>query len=216
MRLTSSFRAMIMAATILLAVPAGATIVWEYAGTAVAGGIPGLAAGDPFTITVSVDETTPDSEASPDLGMYPGAVQSVVFDFGAGTGSFAGAPPGSNHVMVSLPGTTYFEVGIDGIVPLAGHPVVDVRILLVDPLTLGGAATALGGDAFPNPFPPFDASLPFASNVWAAGELIFLDGLNFQTVGTLTSASQVPEAATTLLLGFGALIVSGLRQRSAA
>jgi len=138
MRIIHLLRAIIVSAAFFLAGPVGATIVWEYTGTANAGGIPGLSAGDPFSVTVTLDETVPDSDPDTNIGIYSGAVQNVVFDFGAGTGSFAGAPPGANRVAVGLPGVAFVEVLIGGVVPLAGQAAVDVRIILTDPLnTLG-------------------------------------------------------------------------------
>jgi len=219
MRTKFLFRAFLIAAAFLFAVPSAATIVWEYAGTVngSTAGITSLTDGDAFTISVTLDETTADSDGAPDAGLYLGAVQSAVFDFGAGAYSFAGAPSGPNNQVLSfLPGSTILEVAFSANAPLDGLALVRGRALLIDALNLQGAWAAMGGDVFPNPLPTFDASLPPTSNVWGTGDIFFQFAGGESLSGVVTSARQVPEAGMLLLLSSGVLGVSGLRRRSAA
>jgi PEP-CTERM motif-containing protein len=180
-------------------------ITWLLEGTVfTTGGLPGIAVGDPASMLLTFESSTPDSDPSPDCGLYLGANMSANSTFGSqtfvandglgievsrGTGSVVncGIMPGNNAGYTFRVGQApyliaFFEDGLPVFVPSDALPLVPPNIDL------------------------FDSGIRMAP--------IFSIGAGGGPIAHLNSARAVPEPATALLVGSGLMAAAIRRRRS--
>ncbi len=163
-------------------------------------GANGFSTSLPMSGSFTFNSTTPDSNASANIGRYNGTIQSLSVNVGNYTATYA---PGTSFIrVVNNPGVgSTYRVEVSGLVgpSVNGRTPTGFEIQLVNPA--GGAFT---NDHLPTTPPSLSS---FASSQW---RLIFT-GVGHRVQGALTSL--VPLPAAVWLFGAGLIALVGLGSR---
>ncbi len=160
-----------------------------------------IATGDQYTFRFVFESTTPDSEASPTLGIYYDPIQS--FEITIGTASMTDTPDISIIAIddETVPGQEFYEVGVGKLTFIFGGQT-------------GLPVGTLSSDALPTTF-DIDDLTGFQFSVFdvmtegsAVGSLTFFSDGNGNGNG---DPDDIPAASTWGLLALGLLLLVGAR-----
>ena len=122
-----------------------------------------FSAGDPLTISYSVDTSAADLDGNPQAGVFPGAIQNMVVSFptrGVLTRGTSGPAQTFNNFVdgtVSSDQVFVFSGPLASTTNLAGNPILDAEVdFLSNFLPLPDEPMMISSDAVPTNVPPFD------------------------------------------------------------
>jgi hypothetical protein len=205
---------MVLLAGLLLALPAAAspvTVVMTGVWTSVNGSLlfPPPSIGDPYTATLTYEDSVPNSSAPP-FGDYVFGPGDFSFTLTTGGYVFSSTPSGFNEITLSnLPsgsGGDDLYVYAESLVGSPGLPAFDVSYL--NPSLFDFSGAALGSVAL--------TGIPWTTASWPSSRSMVLfagvsDGPFIDLGGTIDGLTVVPEHGT---LGLMAVGLAGLAQRA--
>lgn len=199
------------------AAPHAAPVSFEFEGTMLAppGPLAGaFTAGDPFTVSVTVESTTADTDADPNRGFYPDSILSFIFMSGPHTISMTPTSFVKQTIVsdTGVPDEIQFTA-----VDFGGFTGGLINGWLAESFNLDFtdlAGTAVSGDAIPATIDPLDFDAARRLDIRFRGlnttnQTVFLQGV-IESSGRTT---MVSEPAALALFGLGMIGLGYLARR---